>query len=136
MSGLWSAVAGILSGLLGAMGLGGGGILIIYLSLFTTIPQAQAQGINLLFFLPIAVLALVVYQRKKLIVWRIAVPFALFGVTGSLLGSYLSRGIDNEVLSKMFGALLLLMGIKTLFARKKKQQVTESRLPQPNVSKP
>ena len=46
LSGLWSAVAGILSGLLGAMGLGGGGILIIYLSIFTSIPQAQAQGIN------------------------------------------------------------------------------------------
>jgi len=136
LSGLWSAAAGILSGLLGAMGLGGGGILIIYLSLFTAIPQAQAQGINLLFFLPTAVLALIVYQRKKLIVWRIAVPFALFGVIGSLLGSYLSRGIDNEVLSKMFGALLLLMGIKTLFARKKSPQKTENRLPQPEVPKP
>ncbi|MEE0101703.1 MAG: sulfite exporter TauE/SafE family protein [Acutalibacteraceae bacterium] len=135
LSGLWSAVAGILSGLLGAMGLGGGGILIIYLSIFTSIPQAQAQGINLLFFLPTAVLALIVYQRKKLIVWRIAVPFALFGVLGSLLGSYLSRGIDNEVLSKMFGALLLLMGIKTLFARKRNPQPTESRLPQPDVPK-
>lgn len=65
LSGLWSAVAGILSGLLGAMGLGGGGILIIYLSIFTSIPQAQAQGINLLFFLPTAVLALIVYQRKS-----------------------------------------------------------------------
>ena len=118
MNAFLSAAAGILSGLLGAMGMGGGGVLIIYLSLFTNTPQDQAQGINLLFFLPAAVIALFFYQRKKLIVWRLAIPFALLGILGSFAGAWLSANIDNTLLSKMFGALLLLMGLKTLFGRK------------------
>lgn len=137
MSGFLSAAAGIASGLLGAMGLGGGGILIIYLSLFTNIPQDQAQGINLLFFLPTALIALFIYQRKKLIEWRLAIPFAIFGIAGSFLGSYLSQNIDNDVLSKMFGGLLLVMGVKTLFTKKKKpESAPPERLPAHPAAKP
>ena len=44
-------LAGLFSGILGSMGLGGGGILIIYLSLFTATEQLKAQGINLIFFI-------------------------------------------------------------------------------------
>ena len=65
-----SAAAGILSGIIGAMGMGGGGVLIIYLNLFTDIPQSTAQGINLLFFLPTAVLAVLYYTKKKLIICK------------------------------------------------------------------
>ena len=46
----WAALAaGLLSGIIGAMGLGGGAVLIIYLSVFTDMPQLKSQGINLLF---------------------------------------------------------------------------------------
>ena len=49
----WTALAaGLLSGIIGAMGLGGGAVLIIYLSVFTDMPQLKSQGINLLFFYP------------------------------------------------------------------------------------
>ena len=43
-------IAGFLSGLIGSMGFGGGGVLIIYLVIFTNTPQIVAQGINLIFF--------------------------------------------------------------------------------------
>ncbi|MGN0550691.1 MAG: sulfite exporter TauE/SafE family protein [Acutalibacteraceae bacterium] len=119
MNGIIQIIAGILSGMLGAMGLGGGGILIIYLTLFTDIAQDKAQGINLLFFLPCAVIALFVYGRKKLIEWKIAVPFALFGVLGSFIGSQAARNIDNTLLTKMFGGLLILMGIRTFFVKER-----------------
>ena len=47
----WTALlAGLFSGIIGAMGLGGGAVLIIYLSVFTDMPQLEAQGINLIFF--------------------------------------------------------------------------------------
>lgn len=128
MNAFFCAAAGILSGLLGAMGMGGGGVLIIYLSLFTNTPQDQAQGINLLFFLPAAVIALFFHQRKKLIVWRLAIPFALLGILGSFWGAWLSANIDNTMLSKMFGALLLLMGLKTLFSKKQANKQNATRI--------
>lgn len=114
-----SAIAGILSGIIGAMGMGGGGVLIIYLNLFTETPQSTAQGINLLFFLPTAVLAVLYYSKKKLIVWKIALPFAAMGIVGTVIGCFLCGRFDNSMLSKMFGILLLIMGGLGLFKKDK-----------------
>ena len=63
-------LAGLLSGIIGGMGMGGGAVLIIYLSLFTDTKQLTAQGINLLFFIPIGILALIIYTVKKQIKWK------------------------------------------------------------------
>lgn len=113
------AIVGLLSGVLGSMGMGGGGILIIYFSIFTQIPQATAQGINLIFFIPIGILSLIIYQRKKLINWKILIPFAILGILGSVAGTWLSSLIDNSLLSKLFGGLLVIMGIRELFTKYK-----------------
>lgn len=118
-----SAIAGILSGIIGAMGMGGGGVLIIYLNLFTDIPQSNAQGINLLFFLPTAVLAVLYYSKKKLIAWKIALPFAAMGIIGTIIGSFLCGKFDNGILSKMFGVLLLVMGALGLFKKDKSEDL-------------
>lgn len=126
MNWLISALAGIFSGIIGAMGMGGGGVLIIYLKLFTDIEQSRAQGINLLFFLPTAVLAVLYYARKKLIVWKIAVPFALMGCVGTAIGCFLCGSFDNGILTKMFGALLLIMGGLGLFKKEKVKRGTSS----------
>ena len=69
-------IAGLLAGVIGAMGLGGGAVLIMYLSLLADIPQLKAQGINLIFFLPIALVAVSVYAFKKQIKWRTVLPLA------------------------------------------------------------
>ena len=114
MSGLWTALAGFFSGAMGAMGLGGGGVLIIYLTLFAGVEQAAAQGINLIFFIPCAVLAVLYYWKKKLIVWKTAIPCALAGLLGAAAGSYFSSWISGEWLGKLFAGLLLLMGLKQL----------------------
>ncbi|GHU82551.1 hypothetical protein AGMMS50284_4610 [Clostridia bacterium] len=117
MSGVWCAIAGFSSGVLGSMGLGGGGILILYFALFTNTPQDTAQGINLLFFIPIGIFSLIVYHKQKLLKWRVALPFALFGIVGSLGGTWLCAKIDNHILSMLFGVLLIIMGLKELFSK-------------------
>ncbi len=122
MDWLISAVAGVMSGLIGAMGMGGGGVLIIYLNLFTDIPQSTAQGINLLFFLPTAVLAVLYYSKKKLIEWKIALPFAGMGIIGTIIGCFLCGRFDNGMLSKIFGVLLLVMGVGGLFRKEKSEK--------------
>ena len=112
-----SAVAGFFSGALGAMGLGGGGILIIYLNLFTQTTQTTAQGMNILFFIPVALVAVIIYWRKKLIVWNIALPCILFGLIGAWLGSSTSSFVDGVILRKIFGGLLFIIGVTQLFCK-------------------
>ena len=79
-------LAGLFSGILGAMGLGGGAVLIIYLTLFTETDQLTAQGINLLFFIPCALLAVTIYAFKRKIKWRITLRIAAWGILGTALG--------------------------------------------------
>lgn len=126
MSFIWAALAGLASGVLGAMGMGGGGVLIIYLTLFAGLEQGVAQGINLIFFIPGALIALAFYWKKKLVDWKLALPCALLGVCGALAGSYLSTVIDGRILGKLFGGLLLLMGLKQIFGKAPKADTKSS----------
>ncbi len=121
MNWILTCLAGTLSGLLGAMGLGGGGVLIIYLTLFTTIEQTTAQGINLMFFIPSALIAVLIYAKKKLICWNAAIPAILLGLIGAWLGTTLSSMIDGAILGKIFGGLLFIMGLMQLFSKNKKK---------------
>lgn len=118
MNTLWCAAAGILSGVLGSMGMGGGGVLIICLTLFMNVAQQTAQGINLIFFIPTAIIAVLIYTKKHLIKWKVAIPFALLGIVGTIAGSMISQSLDGSVLSKLFGGLLLIMGVRELFSGK------------------
>lgn len=115
MSGFFTALAGIASGILGGMGMGGGGILILVLTLLSGYEQTLAQGINLIFFIPCAIIAIIIYSRQGLIKWKLAIPFSILGIIGALLGSYISGIIDGKLLSKLFGILLLIIGIRQLF---------------------
>ncbi|MBQ3563760.1 MAG: sulfite exporter TauE/SafE family protein [Clostridia bacterium] len=112
-------LAGILSGIIGAMGIGGGGVLIIYLTLMAGVDQMTAQGINLLFFIPCAVIALIIHSQKKLIVWRLAFPMILGGLIGVVVGAYSAELIGPNILGKIFSAFLIFIGLRELFARKK-----------------
>lgn len=119
---IWLFIASFGAGLLGSMGMGGGGILVIFLTLCTDISQKTAQGINLVFFIPIAILSIIIYQRRKLINWRIALPFGFIGVVFSLLGTYIVGITDSELLRKGFGVLLIIMGIREVFAKTKNDE--------------
>lgn len=109
--------AGLFSGIIGAMGLGGGAVLIIYLRLFTETEQLTSQGINLLFFIPTATAATVIYALKRKIKWKISLKLATFGLLGAAAGWLCTLYIDNTVTSKIFGAALTAFGIKELFKR-------------------
>lgn len=113
---IWTAVAGIGSGILGSMGMGGGGILILYLTLFAHLDQRTAQGINLLLFVPCAAVALISYAKKGLIRWKTALVFMALGLAGAALGTYLSGILETSFLRKAFGIMLAIAGIFQLFA--------------------
>lgn len=97
------------------MGLGGGAFLIVYLTVFAGMGQLEAQGINLLFFLPIAAASIFFHAKKGLIEWKAAFPAAAAGVVGAVLSSWLVRTADPGFLPKVFGAFILLSGMSGLF---------------------
>ena len=111
-------ISSFLSGLLGAMGFGGGGILIIYLTTFLSMEQKQAQGINLLFFLITGFLALIGNGRKELIDKRKLPSFLLTALPGLIIGYFLLTVTEPVMLKKLFGGVLILLGIKELLKKK------------------
>lgn len=119
MSYLITSLAGIIAGALGAMGLGGGGVLIIYLTIFASVEQSMAQGINLIFFIPIAIIAICVYCKKKLISVKLAIICSAFGVAGAIIGSMITNYVSNDILRKIFGGLLFIIGLIQLFGKDK-----------------
>lgn len=124
----WAALlAGLFSGIIGAMGLGGGAVLVMYLSLFTDTPHLKSQGINLLFFIPIAAAAVTVYAVKKQIKWKITLKIAAWGLIGAALGLYFTDLLGGKITAKIFGALLIIMGLFEIFGKKEKSSQNEGR---------
>lgn len=103
-----------ISGIVGAMGLGGGSVLIIYLSAFQSLEQQKAQGINLIFFIPCALYSCIYYYKQKLLVKEIIIPFILFGTVGVFIGMKIISCFNTEILSKLFGCFLIVLAIKQL----------------------
>ena len=101
---------------------GGGGILIVYLTAFASVSQLKAQGINLLFFIPVALLSMIIYRKNGLVDWKKAVPAALAGAAGVAVGFSVTLLIDEKILSKVFAGLLILISLFEFFGNSSKTQ--------------
>ena len=112
-----SLIAGFLSGIAAGMGLGGGTVLLIYLTLLTSVEQLTAQGINLFVFVPTALVAVIIYAIKRKIRWRLVLYMAPLGILGSVIGSLLLPHIPTNILSKTLGGVLIFMGVTRLFSK-------------------
>ena len=119
MTQVLSIIAGFFAGLISSMGFGGGGVLIIFLVVFSNTPQLMAQGINLIFFIPCALLSVVIYGAKKQINFKEIIPVILGGILGAIPASFLLNLIDTRYLSKIFAVFLIFMGIISIFKIKK-----------------
>lgn len=111
-----------LTGIFASMGLGGGMVLIVYLTVFAGFSQLLAQGINLVFFIPIAIISLVLHTKNKLVEWKKAVPAVLWGTAAVIISAWLANRIEQSLLSKAFGIFLILMGLKELFFKSEKHE--------------
>ena len=115
------AAVSLLSGIAASMGLGGGFILLVYLTAFAGMPQMEAQWVNLIFFLPIGGLSLYLHKKNGLIVKAAVLPSVLTGVAGVALGVAAAKFLGDERLRKAFAVFLLFIGLKELFFREKKE---------------
>ncbi len=114
---VYDITASVISGLISSMGMGGGGILIIYLSTILNYPQMLSQGINLLFFIPPAIIAVVKYCKIKMIKFSKIKELYYLLIPGALAGFYLTRITDKEIPGKIFGAFLIISGLYELFRK-------------------
>ena len=104
-------IFGVLSGIISALGMGGGTILILLLGIFTEIEQHFIQGTNLIIFIPTSIVAIIMNIKNKTISYKIAFPVIVFGIVGAILGSVLAFKFNNKILRKLFGIFLLLIAI-------------------------
>ena len=115
-------ISAFLTGILASMGLGGGMILILYMTLIAGMEQLTAQGVNLLFFIPIATAALIIHTKNKLVKWKKIVPAIICGVWSAVAGTYIAKSIGNDYLTKIFAVFVLITGVKELFSKTEKSE--------------
>lgn len=120
-------IVGALSGIIASMGLGGGFVLLIWLTLFQDTAQRTAQGINLLFFLPIAIISIIMHRRAGLIDKKLVMSLIPGGVIGAVLGTIGSQALGNELLRKLYAVFLLAFGLRELFRRTPAQKENQDK---------
>ncbi len=115
-----AVVVGTLLGFLSGLGVGGGSLLVVWLTAVLAAEPRLAQGMNLLFFLPAALCACFFHIRRKKLPWSLVLPAAGAGCLTAALGAFLAGRMDTDLLRRLFGGLLLLTGLSELFRRPKK----------------
>lgn len=111
-------LTGLISGIISGMGIGGGVILIPSLVLFSGVEQIQAQGVNLVVFIPSAIIALLTHKKEGNLDSKFNKKIIIGGVIGALVGSILAVQIEENNLRKYFGFFLLAVGIYELIKKK------------------
>ena len=112
---LVGAALGFLSGL----GVGGGSLLMLWLTLAIGYPIEEARTINLLFFLPAAAISCLFRWKQGVLHWKKVFPAILSGCITAFLCARLTDQIQAEYLQKAFGILLLITGIRELRYKKR-----------------
>ena len=116
---LLNFIIGVATGIISGFGIGGGSLLVLYLTAITGMPQYAAGGINLLYFIGCAPAALIGHIKNKLVERRVVLWCALAGVVVAIPTSLLVNHFDSDWLRRLFGLLLLYIGVKELRAGKK-----------------
>ena len=108
---LWFVVVGFAGGVLGGMGIGGGTVLIPLLSICLDLPQHFAQAINLISFIPMAVIAIFIHAKNRLINTDGIFTIIVFGLVFCVAGSFIAKTVNADLLRRVFGGFLVFLSI-------------------------
>ena len=111
---------GTVLGFLSGIGVGGGSLLVLWLTAVQNQPPELARSINLLFFLPAALIASFFRWRQGALNLKEIFPAVIAGCICAALFSWIGSMMDTDMLKKLFGILLIFTGIRELFYKKKK----------------
>ncbi len=116
----WVALTvGTLLGFLAGLGVGGGSLLLLWLTAIVRLPYSEARIYNLLFFLPSAAIASFFRFQKDPGGLKELLPAMIAGCAGAILFSLIGQQMDTCWLKKLFGALLIFTGIRELLYKKR-----------------
>ena len=116
---------GLVSGIVSGTGMGGGTILIFLLTVLSGLEQHTAQAINLIFFIPTSIVAIIVNIKNKNIDLKLATIISIFGILGAIIGANLSINTDVQKLRKYFGIFLAIIAIHEIYTIIKENKKTK-----------
>ena len=112
-------LAAFLIGILTGMGVGSGGLFIVYLTMLAGLPQLAAQGLNLHFFIFSTAAAMLIHARTAALPLRRLAYICAIGSFGCAGGAILAQNIGSGILRTVFAFVLILSGSISLFSSKK-----------------
>ena len=115
-------LVGTVAGFVSGCGIGGGTLLLLYLTTVAGVEQRVAAGINLLYFITCSPIALFLHFRKRTLQFRHVWPAALGGAVTAALAAWLTVYMPTDWLRRGFGVMLIYIGIKCLIPRKQSQK--------------
>ena len=118
---LIAVAAGIVCGVLSGFGIGGGSLLMVWMTAVLSMEQKTAQGINLLYFLPTAACALIFHVKNRCVCWKAVIPAAVAGCFAAAGGAILAQRMDMGLLQKLLGGFLVLVGLEEVFLKGRKK---------------
>lgn len=113
----FTIIIGSALGFLSGIGVGGGSLLMLWLTLVINMEYSIARSINLLFFIPSALITSVFRWKQGKLDLKKVLPAIVCGCISAACFSLLSRRIDVALVKKAFGVLLLLTGVRELTYR-------------------
>ncbi len=114
-------LVGAIGGVLGGMGMGGGTLLIPLLTIILKVGQHTAQAVNLISFIPMAIISLIIHIKNKLIEKKNALLIIIPGCIFCIAGALLSKSVSNTLLTKLFGGFLVLLACVQFVVKLKKK---------------
>ena len=120
LTALLAILVGLVLGFLAGLGVGGGSLLILWLTLFLNVDTPTARAINLMFFLSAAGSVCLFRWQKGNLEIKTILPAIIGGCIAAALCSWIGTQIDQSILKKIFGGLLLITGLRELFYRPRK----------------
>lgn len=123
-------VFGVIAGIVTGLGMGGGTVLILLLSLFMGLEQHVAQATNLVFFIPTSLSAIIINLKQKNVNLRKAIIISFFGIIGAIIGAIISENISSKNLRKYFAIFIIFIALHEvyeLYKEYKKREKTHNK---------
>lgn len=118
---------GVFSGVFSGIGMGGGTVLIVLLTIISGLEQHIAQATNLIYFVPTAISAIIVNYREKNIDIKLAKIISISGAIGAIIGANISVNTNVEILRKFYGFFLIIIAIHEIYTLIKEYKLQKNR---------
>lgn len=109
---------GALTGVLAALcGVGGGLIMVPAFVLLMALDQKSAVASSLAVIIAVSLVATAKYSAASLVKWQVVLPVVIGAVATTWLATDWLKHLSNDVLTKVFAILMILVGIRMLFVK-------------------